>query len=299
MGNVVEIKRKLKKIAFDLTSPELISKLYFRNTLGYSLNLDNPRSLNEKLQWLKLNYWPNCEKAICCADKYAIRDYIKSLGKSELLNDLLFVWDDVNQIEWAELPNKFVIKCNHGCCYNIICKNKNELDEKETKLIISKWLSEDFSKINAELHYSKIKRKIICEKFLDGEIINYNIYVFNGKAKFFSVAGGLGDGIGEHLTYYNIDGSIASFKNKNYPTRENVLSPLLTEMIKTAEYLSKDFPMVRVDLFDIKGKIILSELTFTPGSALIPFDSIEADFILGELLDIGKEIEAYNSKKAR
>ncbi|MCQ4672645.1 hypothetical protein NE689_15095 [Lactonifactor longoviformis] len=112
------------------------------------------------------------------------------------------------------------------------------------------------------------------------------MYVFNGKVKFLSVAGGLGEGKDEFLTYYNPDGTIASFKNRSYPPHADKLSSLLPKMIKTAEYLAKDFPMCRVDLFDFKGKIILSELTFTPGGGLIPFDPIEADMILGEQLDI-------------
>ena len=117
---------------------------------------------------------------------------------------------------------------------------------------LDKWMHEDFSKYNAEPHYAKIPRRIICEKFLEGDVINYNIYVFNGKAVFFSVAGGLGEGVDEYLTYYNPDGSVANFKNKSYPVQADPLSPLLPEMLKTAEFLAKDFPMVRVDLFDIK-----------------------------------------------
>lgn len=100
---------------------------------------------------------------------------------------------------------------------------------------------------------------------MSGEVINYNIYVFNGKVVFFSVAGGLGDGIGEHLTYYYADGSLAPFKNKDYPVKEEKLSDLLPQMEELAVFLAKGFPMVRVDLFDIGGKIILSEMTFSPG----------------------------------
>ena len=88
------------------------------------------------------------------------------------------------------------------------------------------------------------------------------------------------------MTYYNPDSSVADFKNRNYPSQKDVLSPLLPQMIATAEYLAKGFPMVRVDLFDVNGSIILSEMTFTPGGALIPFDPVEADFRLGEKLDI-------------
>lgn len=280
------IRRKGQVVALKLTSPEFMSKLYFKYVLGYRLNLKEPKTFNEKLQWLKLYYWENNKRVIQCADKYAVQEYMKSVGKGELLNEILFVWNDSDEINWDELPEQFVLKCNHGCGYNIICEEKCKLDEKETKRLLHKWIHEDFSKFNAEPHYGKIPRKIICEKFLGGDVINYNIYCFNGKAIFFSVAGGLGDGVGEHLTYYNADGTIADFKNKSYPAIKDELSPLLPEMIKVAEELAKDFPMVRVDLFDVGGKIILSELTFTPGGGLIPFDPIEADRMLGDKLDI-------------
>ena len=105
--------------------------------LGYKLNLKDPKTLNEKLQWLKLYYWKNQPKAIQCADKYAVRSYIEEVGKKDILNDILFAWDNANDIDWSALPNKFVLKCNHGCGYNIICKDKSKLDEKETKKLLS------------------------------------------------------------------------------------------------------------------------------------------------------------------
>ena len=291
-----KIRRKIQVMMYDITSPEFMSKLYFRIALKYNLNLKEPKSFNEKLQWLKLYEWPNSEIAIQCADKYMVREYLKKMDKNEILNELYFVWDNVEQINWKKLPNQFVLKCNHGCGYNIICKDKNLLDESETKQKLKKWMSEDFSKFNAEPHYSKIKRKIICEKYLEGEIINYNLYVINGKVLFLSVAGGLGDGIGEHLTYYYPDGKIANFKNRAYPTKNNKLTHLLPKMIETAEYLGKNLPMVRVDLFDIKGKIVFSEMTFTPGGALIPIEPTEMDFKLGRKLDITDEIEKFKTK---
>ncbi len=292
-GIFYKIRRKIQVLAYHLCSPEFISKIYFKHVLGYKLNLKSPKTFNEKLQWLKLYYWKDNIKAIQCADKYAVRNYMASIDKEDILNDILFVWDNSNEIDWNLLPEKFVLKCNHGCGYNIICKDKSALNEKKTKKILRTWLKEDFSKFNIEPHYAKIDRKIICEKFLEGEVVNYNIYVFNGEAVFFSVAGGLGDGQGEYLNYYNADGTIADFKNKSYPTKEIKLSVMLSEMIKTAEYLAKDFPMVRVDLFDINGKIILSEMTFTPGGGLIPFSSKDADMMLGEKLNLEKELNDY------
>lgn len=283
---VYKVRRRLQVIAHKLFSDEIMSKFYFKIVLNKSLNLRTPKTFNEKLQWLKLYYWPNDLKAIMCADKYAVRSYIEDVGKKEILNEIFFVWNDPDEIQWNKLPNQFVLKCNHGCGYNIICSDKSKLDEVETKRKLHRWINEDFSKFNAEPHYSKIPRKIICEKYLGPDIINYNIYVLNGKVQFFSVAGGLGDGVGEHLTYYNADGTIADFKNKSYPTNDCKLSDLLPKMIETAEFLAKEFPMVRVDLFDVEGRMVLSEMTFTPGGGLIPFQPDKADEFIGNRLDI-------------
>lgn len=289
-----KFRRKGQVLALKLTSPEFMSRFYFKHELGYNLNLNNPTTLNEKLQWLKLYEWPNNPLAIQCADKFAVQSYIKSIGKEKLLNEILFAWDTADEIDWSKLPSQFVLKCNHGCNYNILCPDKSKLDETTTKKKLAKWMKEDFSLFNAEPHYGKIPRKIICEKFLGGDITNYNIYCFNGKVAFVSVAGGLGDGIGEHLTYYNPNGTVAKFKNGGYPAKNESLSGNFKQMETIAEELAKPFPMVRVDLFDVNGKIILSELTFTPGGGLIPFDPISADLELGKKLDISKLI---NSKK--
>ena len=289
-GILYKIRRRGQVLLYRMTNPVFMSKIYFRHELGYSLNLDNPITFNEKLQWLKLFYWPQDNAAIRCADKYAVREYINEIGKSEILNSLIGVWDSAYDIEWSSLPNRFALKCNHGCGYNLICSNKSTYDEKKVIKQFDKWMHEDFGEYNAEPHYDKIPKKIVCEQFLDGDVINYNIYVFNGKTVFFSVAGGLGDGIGEHLTYYNADASLAFFRNRNYPSKMERVTDLLPEMKEIAEYMSKGFPMVRVDLFDIKGKIVFSEMTFTPGGGLIPFDSYEADKWLGDQLDISKEM---------
>lgn len=288
------LRRHVQVLACKLTSPEFVSKIYFRIILGYKLNLKNPRTFNEKLQWLKLRYWPKCEEAIKCTDKYAVREYMRSIGEERLLNDLLFVWDDPEEIEWEKLPNAFVIKCNHGCGYNILCPDKSKLDINAAKKKLKRWMKEDFSLFNAEPHYSKIKRKIICEKFLEGELINYKFYCCNGVPILFYVASYLSNEV-EYLTYYNMDGSRASFSYRSYPTRDNRLSENLSEMIAIATRIAKDFPMVRVDLFDINGRIVLSELTFTPNGALIPFSPPEVDLELGKKLDLTNLIDRVES----
>lgn len=288
-GIIYLLRRKLQIAASYFLSKETLSKIYFKIVLGEKLNLDNPKTFNEKIQWLKLYEWPNNELAIKCADKYAVREYVKSCGYEDLLNDLYGVWDNADDINWAELPDRFVLKCNHGCGYNIICPDKSKLDEKSTKKQLNKWLKEDFGRFNIEPHYSKIKPKIICEKFLGSDIVNYNVFCCNNNPEFISVIQGLGGGSDEALTYYYSDGNIAPFRSKAYPICDRKLPECVDLMLRMAKELSQPFPFVRVDFYLVKDRIILSELTFTPGGALIPFYPISYDVDLGEKLKIRGE----------
>lgn len=107
-------------------SDVFLSKVYYKIFTHHKLNLNNPTAFTEKLQWLKLNYCANNPKVIQCADKFSVRKYIEDIGQIEILNELIGVWDDVEDIPWDTLPSKFVLKLNHGCGFNIICNDKNE-----------------------------------------------------------------------------------------------------------------------------------------------------------------------------
>lgn len=285
-GFMYKIRRKLQVLAYNLTSPKFVSKFYFKQVLGYKLNLDDPKTLNEKIQWLKLYEWPNNPIAIQCASKYNVRQYVEEKGCGKYLNELLYVWDDANDVDWDALPEQFVLKCTHGCGYNIICADKSKLDLAEAKKKLKRWMKEDFSKFNAEPHYSKIKPQIVSDKFLGSDIANYNIFCFNGEPQFISVIEGLGAGVDEALTYYYADGNIAPFRSEAYPISDKKLPDCIEEMKNVARILSADVPFVRVDFYLVDGKILISELTFTPGGGLIPFSPREYDKELGEKLDI-------------
>lgn len=287
---IYKIRRKGQIIAYSILGKEVMSKIYFKIVLKKKLDLKNPQSFNEKLQWLKLYRWPKDENAIKCADKYRVREYLQERGYSEYVNELYGVWKNAEDIDWDALPEQFVLKCNHGCGYNILCPDKSKLDIKKTKKQLNQWLKEDFSKFNAEPHYNKIEPRIICEKFLGGNIVNYNIFCCNGKPEFFSVIEGLGGGSDEALTYYYADERKAEFYSAAYPQSEKSLPACLGKMKEIAAEVAKAFPFVRVDFFEVEGKIYFSELTFTPGGALIPFTPREYDEKLGKLLDISNEM---------
>jgi len=286
-GLIYNIRRKIQVLAYMVTNPEFMSKIYYKIIMGHKLDINNPQTLNEKIQWLKLNEWPKNKLAIKCTDKYEVREFIKEKGMGNYLNDLIGVWDNVSEIDFDKLPNKFALKCTHGCGYNIICDNKDELNIKKIKKQLKKWIKEDFAKFNAEPHYTKIKPRIICEKYLGENITDYKFYCFNGKMEFVYIASGFGKGIDEKITFFDKNGKKAPFKRMDYDVFEDAKLPENFEKMKQmSEKLSKEFPFVRVDWFEEGGKIYFAELTFTPAGGLMKVEPPEYDKKWGDLIDL-------------
>lgn len=291
-SKLYQLRRQLQVQAMKLTSEEFMAKIYYFIRFRRKLNLNKPSYFNEKLQWLKLNYYPYDENVVVGADKYKVREYVEKKGLGATLNDLIGVWNEWEELDWDSLPNQFALKGNHGQGYNIICEDKTKISEHLVKEKFSKWLSEDFSLFSGEKHYSKIEPKIIAEKYLGGDMTDYKFFCFHGEPKFFYVAKGFGDGDNERMDFFNMDGSKAPFQRTDYPsiteTEEVVLPSNLQEMIEISKVLSEDFPFVRVDLFVIENEIIFSELTFTPSGGLMKIEPEEYYKIWGDYIDLNK-----------
>lgn len=291
---IYKFRRKCQYIAYSIIPAEVLSKLYCRIVIGYKPNLEEPKTLNEKLQWLKLNFYPFNSDVIMCADKYTVRSYVEAKGFGDFLNDLYNVWDDVNEINWEQLPEQFVMKCTHGCGYNIICDSKEILDSDEAKKKIRKWMNEDFGRFNVEPHYNKTKHRIICEKYLGEDIVDYKFFCLNGEVKFMYIAQGFGKGINERMTFFDENGNIAPFQRDDYKQNETAVLPdQFEEMKRMSKILSKYFPFVRVDWFEVEGRVYFGELTFTPGGCMMNFSPKEYDFKLGQLLEIHEYIKSF------
>lgn len=294
---IYSIRRKMQILFFNCFSKERVSKTYFKIVLKYKLNLDNPKTFNEKIQWLKLYEWPNNELAIKCTDKYKVREYLILKKADKYLNQLIGVYDKAEEIEWDKLPDQFVLKCNHGCAYNIICKDKTKLDIKKTNKLLNKWLKEDFGKFNAEIHYSKIKPRIICEKFLGDNLEDYKFFCFNGKFKFMYVAVDSDDSSKEREAFFDEKGKLIDVTNADYGLyKEATVPDNFNELIKVSEELSKDFPFARVDWYIKNGVVTFGELTFTPSGGMMKFNPSSFDTIVGDMLDISNLMEKYNGK---
>ncbi|MBI6060429.1 ATP-grasp fold amidoligase family protein [Clostridium perfringens] len=262
---------EIKKIV-SIISPKLLTKLLFYKNFKKRLNLRNPKDINEKIQYLKFNNYFNNEVITNCVDKYMVRKYLKKLDLDRLCPTLYGVYDNVNQINWDILPEKFVIKCNHGSGMNIICLDKTKLDINETIKKLDFWMKTDFWKLYGEIHYKNINKKIIIEELLDENILTYKFYCFNGNVKISYVSLNGENGEKEkYLDYFDKDWNrlnITLGKHEHYPGI--IEKPInYEEMIFLAEKLSKNFPFVRVDLYNLDGKIYFSELTFIPTGGMM------------------------------
>lgn len=273
-------------------------KRKFRAVMGRELDLDNPKTFNEKLQWLKLyNRKPEYTMMV---DKVLVRDYIASTIGEEYLIPLLGVWDDPDEIDFDKLPDQFVLKCNHnsgtGLC---VCKDKSTLNIETVKTRLRKGLAENYYISNREWSYRDIPRKIIGEKYMedaispDGDVtglLDYKFYCFNGEPRFLYV--GYADiSNGEKhdkLTYFDLDWNKTIFNRPDHAEIPfHVEKPVnFNEMIAIAKKLSTNIPFVRVDLYSIGNRIYFSEMTFYPGAGLAKFSPEEWNTTLGDWITL-------------
>jgi RNA polymerase subunit RPABC4/transcription elongation factor Spt4 len=276
---------------------KLLSNIYqdYYNAYGRYPNMNHPMDLNEKLLWLSY-YWRHPLKALC-ADKYKCREYVtKKCGLPEqLIVPLYGVWMNSDDIDFFSLPKCFVLKCNHGCGYNIIVKDKSEIVFNDAKRTLDKWLSENYVGNSSEIHYKDIHpHVIICEKYLEpqnGSIsqTDYKLMCINGEPQFFLVASDR-DSRGEaNLTTFSKEWSqLYYIKNEQKSTIAKPHS--IEEMLKYATVLSNEFPFVRVDFYEIDGKPILGEMTFTPYGNIMTYFKDDVLMKYGQKLHLPQKI---------
>ena len=245
---------------------ELELKLLFRLKCGYKLNLKNPKTYNEKIQWIKLHDLnPLMPK---CCDKYAVREYVESKGCGEILNTL--IWEGFNpaDIPFDELPDKFVIKVTHGSTFNIICTDKSKLNREEVIRKCNKWLKAKFLEAYGEWFYGIERPRVIVEKFLDdgtGRLRDYKIYCFNGIPRYIGVDSG-DDSKGTHFKdIYDTDWNLIKGYEMAYPNSGVALEKpeALVDLLKYARILSEDFLHARTDFYIVDGKVVFGEITFS------------------------------------
>lgn len=262
-------------------------KASFRRIHGYELKLENPQTLLEKIQWIKL--YGNLERFSKYVDKYEVRQYVKEQIGSQYLVPLIGVYQKVEEIDVKSLPNAFVMKATHGSNWNVVVKDKSKLDWPAACAKARKWLSKNYYKGSGERNYKPLKGRIIIESFLkdpSGDLMDYKFFCFHGKPAYIQVHG---DRFRDHKSdLYDLEWKKlpCTFQYKHFA--KPVEKPKrLTEMIKIAGKLAHRFPLVRVDLYYTNDHIYFGELTFTPGNGSKPL-TFEYDLKMGKLLDLTK-----------
>lgn len=251
---------------------------------GKRLNLKTPRTFNEKLQWLKLY---DREKSYTkLVDKYGVREFITKEIGSEYLIPLIGVYDTFDEINFDVLPNQFVLKCTHDSGGLIICTDKSTLDLKQARKKLNKCLKRNFYFFGREWPYKGIEPKIVCEKYMaDGsssELKDYKFMCFNGKVKCSFVCSNRNSSTGVNVDFYDIDWNLMPFQRHYNNSGVKIDKPKnYDKMIELSEKLSKHMIFLRVDFYEVEGKLYFGELTFYPGSGFEEFTPESYDYLLG------------------
>lgn len=270
-------------------SPSLALKILFRIKNGYKLNLDNPQTYNEKIQWIKL-YDKNKLMPIC-ADKFTVREFVNSRGCSEILNELIWEGYYPEEIPFDTLPNQFVIKVTHGSGFNILCTDKSKIDEVKIVNQLNKWLKRKFIRCYGEWFYGVVKPRIIIEKFLSDTTqdipIDYKIMCFNGVPKYMIVDTDRYSGHKRNV--YDLNWNFRYDVSMGFNNDEPMNKPIkFNEMLRYASVLSEGFRHARVDLYLVNEKIYFGEITFTNGAGFDKIQPYEFDLEMGKLVNISK-----------
>ncbi len=274
--------------------PAHYAKYVFKKTTGRRLNLKNPQDFNEKIQWLKvysdISMWTDL------ADKYKVREYIEKCGLQDILVELFGVWKRADDIDFSKLPDKFVLKTNHGFGKIILVEDKSKLDIDLIVKHLNKWVKEKVGLVSFDPHYWKIKRRIIAEEYLEDKskkkisssLIDYKFQCINGepenvhilydrRTKFKACA--------FDMDWNSLRDQAAGILARSYSESISNKPQRLDEMLKVCRILSGPFAQVRVDLYQVNGKVYFGELTFTSGGGT---DYFKPEYFLkmGEKMDI-------------
>lgn len=270
-------------------SDKLFLKIDYYTYMGKRLNLKNPKTFNEKLQWLKI--WDRNPRYIDLVDKYEVRKEISHLIGEEYLIPLIDVYDDYRQIKFDELPNEFVLKPNHTSGNVYICRDKSQIDYVALEKEIQQWMKREYFWIHREWPYKSVRPRIICEKLMiddsGSELKDYKFLCFNGKVKCLFVGLNRDSEQGLNVDFYDLDWNLLPFE-RHYPNSDSSIPKPknLEKMVELAEILSKNIPFVRVDFYEVEGNIYFGELTFYPGGGLEEFSPESYDYLLGSWINV-------------
>lgn len=283
------IHRKLVYLFARFYSDRKFLEALFPLRTGYALNLNNPQTFNEKLQWLKL--YDRQPEYTMMVDKAEVKKWVAEKIGNEYVIPTIAVWDKVEDIDWGVLPHQFVLKCTHDSGGIVICKDKAKLDKKTAIKKMSRGLKRHYFIENREWPYKNVPHRIIAEEYKEDESGNLNDYkwfCFDGEPKaMFIATDRFTPGVETKFDFYDMNFNHLPFTNGHPNTDIKIKKPKgFEEMKRLAAILSKGIPHVRVDFYDINGRIYFGELTFFHWSGMKPFEPKEWDFTFGKWIQI-------------
>ena len=267
-------------------------KMLYRIRTGKRLNLENPTRFNEKLQWIKL--YDRKEEYTIMVDKFAVKDYVSNKIGAKYVIPLLGCWKTTDEIDFASLPPRFVLKCTHDSYGLVICKDKSKLDIKEVKKKLDKSLKNNFYLSYREWPYKNVQPRIIAEEYLEDyssnnrdDLADYKVLCFNGEPRFIELHRGRFSGR-HSQEFYDCDWNLLDISQpKLFINPQKVGKPeCLEEMLRLSRILSEGIPHIRVDWYIANGQLYFGELTFFDGSGFFRFIPDEFDFTLGSLITL-------------
>ena len=296
------MKKFLYRIITGLGSRNLLNwisdktyiNILFFIQFGKKVNFKNPKTFNEKLQWIKI--YDRDKKYVDYVDKYEVRKYVEEKLGKEVLIPLLWVGNQANDIPFDKLPEKFIIKCNHGSHTNIICNDKNNFQYNEAILKLNKWMKKSWYWYGREWPYKEVKKKIIVEKLMEdtntGDLKDYKFFCFNGKVELFKIDF---DRFEKHkANYYDRNCKLLNFIEMDCPpdfSKKLDIPKNIEKMINMAEKLSADIPFVRVDFYNINNKVYFGEMTFFPAAGFGILEPKSWDNKMGKMIKLKSNAE--------
>lgn len=292
------VNRSLFDMYQDMPDDEYLKRL-FRYKMGYDLNLDNPQTFNEKLQWLKLyDRRPELTKMV---DKYEVKAYVAERIGEQYIIPTLGVWNHFDEIDFDKLSDRFVLKCTHDSGSISICKDKSTWDKHAARIKLEKNLRRNYYYAGREWPYKDVKPQILAEEYLENNcdegLHDYKTWCFDGKVQYIQyITGRIHNATYEG--FYDRQWNLQTFSYHNPLMKKSVLKPdCLTELIVLAEKLTENLPFVRVDFYILpNGQIKFGEITFYPMAGMEHWKPEEMDIKFGKLITLPRKKEITSER---
>ena len=260
----------------------------FKQKMGYPMDWKNPKTFNQKLQWLKV--YDRNPLYTTLVDKYEVKKYVSDKIGDQHIIPTLGVWDKFDEINFDSLPDQFVLKCTHDSGGLVIVRDKSKFDKESAREMFRVALNRNPYSVTREWPYKNVKPRIIAEQYMEDEndaagLTDYKFFCFNGKPEMLYVSQGLEDHSTASISFFDMEGKSMPFHRSDFKPigGEITLPSNFKQMKETASKMAKEVgcPFVRIDLYSVRGQMYFSEVTFSPCSGMLPFEPKDWDYTLG------------------